>query len=246
MIDIAMLSCNRMRITEISIRELASRTLTPYRLLVLDNGSVDGSQDMLSDLYDEGLIHYLQLDQENTGVHWGHNELLEAVKSAPFYICTDGDIVPQFPVKGVDWLELLVRLAKRNPDYGAISLRPHVMIGEPLDRFDGSPEIREMSHTGAWLRLMEPAVVREVGGWKKEKKPSRNNEDWYICGKLKKAGYKVGIARDIRAIHQFGKEEVGEDPWGYPRGVKHGHRPVWPPVNHSAWDRLGIDWETCR
>ena len=168
------------------------------------------------------------------------------VASVAFYICTDGDIVPQAPVEGVDWITRLLGLVILNPEYGAISLRPHVMIGEPTDRFDESPEIREMSHTGAWLRLMRTDVVREVGGWKKEKKPSRNNEDWYICGKLKKAGYKVGIARDIRAIHLFGKTSAGEDPWGYPQGVEHGHRAVWPPVNHFAWNRLGVGWETCQ
>jgi len=211
----------------------------------MDNGSVDGSQDMLSGLFIEGLIHHLELGSENIGVHMGFNELLGMVGTG-IYICTDNDLIPQSPIDGKDWLSLLLDLAKKSPEYGAIAVRPHVMIGEPPDRFDNSPEIREMSHAGACLRLMYTNTIHELGGWKHEKSPSRNNEEWFICAKLKKAGYKVGYSRDIRCLHQFGKVSFGEDPWGYPEGVEHGHRAMWPPVNHSDWNRLGIDWETCQ
>lgn len=245
MIDVCILACNRKRITELCIRELRARTTTPHRLVVLDNGSEDGTMEMLEGLFTEGLISKLVLLEENTGVHVGFNALLDLVTSEPYYICTDADLIPAVPVEGRDWLGRLVELADANPEYGAIACRPHILIGEPADRFDGCGEIREMSHVGAHLRVMRVSAVRECGGWKKEKVPSRNNEDWYIAAQLKKLGLKVGYSSQIRCIHEFGQPELGEDPWGYPEGVEHGHVDRWPPVDRFSWDIRGIDWLTC-
>ena len=243
-VDIALLSCNRRRITEASIRAIRARTTTPHRLIVLDNGSVDESADLVRDLYAEGLIDAFLISDDNNGVHWGFNRLLDTVTSDP-YICTDNDIIPPVPVDGVDWLARLLALAERHPEYAAIACRPHVMIGDNVKRmFADAPEIVERDHVGAVLRLMRTSAVRDVGGWRKVKQASRNNEEWYICGRLRKAGWRVGYARDLPIIHLFGEGD-DEDPWGYPLDVEHGHRDRWPPVNHYGWQRMGIDWETC-
>lgn len=245
MIDICMLTCNRARITDISIREIAARTTTPYKLHVLDNGSEDGTPDLLTDLWKEGLVHHLTFSNTNYGVHWGFNRLLEMV-TGPLYICTDPDIVPPSPTDEGDWLARLLALMERNPEYAAIACRPHVMIGDnAAAMFADSPPVRERGHVGAVLRLMRANEVRGVGGWRRVRQPSRNNEEWYICGQLHKADWKVGYARDIQCIHLWGDADYGEDPWGYPLGVEHGHKDRWPPVNHYSWERMGIDWESC-
>jgi GT2 family glycosyltransferase len=243
-IHICMLTCNRRRITETSIRAIRTRTTTPHRLLVLDNGSVDGSADLVKALAAEGLVDGYELSPDNNGVHWGFNRLLE-LASSPLYVCTDNDIIPPVPKDGVDWLARLLALAERNLEFAAIACRPHVMIGDNADRmFADAPEIVQRDHVGAVLRLMRTDLVREVGGWRKVRQASRNNEEWYICGRLRKAGHRVGYARDVRVIHLFGEGD-DEDPWGYPLGVEHGHKDRWPPVNHYGWERMRIDWETC-
>jgi len=258
MIDIAVLTCNRKRIHEISLREIRKRTLMDHRLIVCDNGSEDGTPEMLTALKAEGIIDELILLNENTGVHWGHNVLLEHV-GTQLYVSADGDLIPQtmryYELDHTvleltyDWLEALETVFLRHyhtENYAAIACRPHVMIGDSASKmFESAPVIVERAHVGAVLRLMRTEAVRAVGGWKQVKRPSRNGEERYICGKLRKAGWKVGYARDVRAIHLFGKEEFGEDPWGYPEGSEHGHRDVWPPVNHFGWERLGVNWETC-
>jgi len=246
MIDIAMLVCNRPRITEIAIRELKARTTTPHRLIVLDNGSESETLGVLCGLANERLIDALILSERNYGVHWGHNELLNFVSSGPYYVSTDNDLVPCAPTEEGDWLSRLVDLANLSPDYAAIACRPHVLIGEGANLFDDAPEIKERGHVGAHLRLMFTQATRYAGWDKSARRPSRNNEERWICKGLKAQGYKVGYARDIRCIHLFGETELGEDPWGYEQGSEHGHREVSPPVNVFAWDRQGVDWQTCQ
>ena len=246
-IDIALLSCNRRRITEASIRAIQERTTTPHRLLVLDNGSVDGSDELIKDLVIEGLIDEFYLSTDNNGVHWGFNFLLDLVDSDP-YICTDNDIIPPVPVDGRDWLARLLDLGERHPDYAAIACRPHVMIGDNVKRMIAdAPEVVQRGHVGAVLRLMRPGLVREVGGWERGVRPSRNHEERFICKRLQKAGYKTGYSTFIQCIHLFGDSDLGEDPHGYSAGMYHeGHREIWPPANHYGWERMKIDWQTCR
>jgi GT2 family glycosyltransferase len=248
MIDIAMLSCNRKRITELCIKEIHARTPSFHRLIVMDNGSEDSTADMLLELYSQGLISKLALLNENMGVHFGFNQLLKVVDSTPYYICTDADLIPCSPVDGKDWLARLIELADAHPNFGAISCRPHVFIGG-IPNWDESHEVIEVPWAGAALRLMRTEVVRQVGGWENVKRPSRNGEERWISDRLHEAGYKVGYARDLWTIHCFGEESLSEDPWGYPGEMKpqdHGHRKIWPPAHHSSWDRIGIDWKSCR
>ena len=114
---------------------------------------------MLQGLQDRGLVDKLICMGENTGVHWGHNTLLDLVESEPWYVSTDNDLVPSVPVDGDDWLSRLIKLGRENPEYGAIACRPHILIGEGRDLFDIPGDIRGRGHVGAHLRLMQTNSV---------------------------------------------------------------------------------------
>jgi len=244
MIDICMLTCDRARITVQAIIELHRRTTMLYRLVVLDNGSVDETPIALVRLQTAGMIHRLEFSHENYGVHWGHNQLLEMVDTE-LYVSTDNDLIPSVPVDGKDWLQRLVDLMQERPDYAAVAARPHTLPGEHGDKFKNAPEVLSVNHCGAHLRLMRTAAVREVGGWRKHQKPGRNDEEKWICGQLKRAGWLSGYARDVRCIHLWGEPDLGEDDWGYAAGSDHGHRAIWPPPHTFAWHRRRVDWESC-
>jgi GT2 family glycosyltransferase len=233
------------------LRELAHRTPhTPHRTIVVDNGSTDGTVEMLHDLWEEGIVNVLVLNPENWGIHWGHNRRLELVRS-DLYVATDDDLVPEAPRNGTDWLGKLVALMEARPELAAVACPPHFMVGDSVERLLAHPKgdegVVERGHIGGHLRLMRTQAVRDVGGWQDTKRPKRNNEEKWICSRLRKAGWWVGYARDVRAIVLWGEE--GEDPWGYDGDCKpedHGHREIWPPVNRYSWQRQGVDWETCR
>lgn len=235
-IDICILSYNRKDFTRMCLEEIAARTKHPHRVIVVDNGSTDGTAEWLKEKESGSLIDDLVLNPENWGVHGGWNLALEQVTSE-LMVSTDNDIIPQ-----PGWLCLLVDLMERFPEYGAVCLRAQAFIGQGGDLFKDSPEIKPRSHIPAYGRIMRTSITKEMGGWRNTKKSGRNNEDWTVGRRMKKAGYKVGFSRDIRCIHLWGDEDSH---WGYPIGEEVGHREIWPPTYKSNWDLKGFDWNTC-
>lgn len=230
-IDIVMVTYNRKEFTDKSITYLKERTRTPYRLIVVDNNSNDGTQEMLFKMKQEGLIHHLILLEENYGIHMAKNYGLALVRSTPYYIDTDNDILCA-DLEPDDWIQRLVNLMDKYPKFGAITCRPQVLVGRGGNEFDVPEEVVKFNHTGAHLRIMRTEIVRQVGGWEKNWTANRNHEDSFIAARLAEAGYDVGYARDVRVFHLFGVN------WGY-KDIPietHGHRAMWPPSEH--WDTL--------
>ncbi len=231
-IDIVMVTYNRLEFTKKAITYLKERTKTPYRLIVVDNNSNDGTQEALFALKQNGYIQHLILLQENYGIHMAKNYGLALVRSTPYYIDTDNDILCASYPDGKDWVGRLVELMDKYPKFGAITCRPQVLVGRGGREFEVPEEIVKFNHTGAHLRIMRTEVVRQVGGWEKNWTANRNHEDSFIAARLFDVQYDVGYAKDVRCFHMFGEN------WGYkeiPIDV-HGHRAMWPPPEH--WDRL--------
>jgi glycosyltransferase involved in cell wall biosynthesis len=230
-----MTSYNRVDYTKLMVEEIAKRTNTPYRLIIVDNGSTDGSAQVITRLTEMGLVHIPILLDRNLGLERAKNIGLSCVYS-DFYIDTDNDIIPESQ-DGTDWLAKLLKLIKDNPDYGGIACRSQALIGEPGDAFASCGEVRE-GNAGAHLRIMHTDSVRGVDGWNNYF--TNRSEEKGIRQRLGKVGLKTGYARDIRCIHLFG------DNWGYKETTDHFHREVWPPVKTYDYSNVGVDWKTCR
>lgn len=199
-IDIFITTYERQQFSKECIKYLVERTKHPYRLFVIDNGGNDYLKD------DPNVFLYIGLSQ-NIGIHAAWNLALSLAESE-FFITLDPDLLA--PSLHPDWLTQLVEFIKERPDYGAISLHPHVFIGaagiDPLDDED----VKERNMCGAVFRIMRTELIREVGGWEHKIEAGRNHEEKTICSRLQTAGYKVGITSRLRAYHMFG------DNWGYP------------------------------
>lgn len=210
--------------TEQTITYLKERTIYPYRLFMIDQG---GNDEVLEHA-DEVVFLRVKFNH-NIGIHGAWNCAL-AFAESEYFITSDNDIL--VPKLDPDWLTQLVKLMDERPDYGAISLHPHIFIGRGMLDPKDPEDVKEESHCGAVMRIMRTEAVRKTQGWEHVIRSSRNHEEHTICGRLREVGYKVGICTRLRAFHSFGNEET--DPWGYPKTMKpadHGHREIWPPVN---------------
>ena len=223
-----MVTFNRKEFTQKCLKYLSDRTKTPLRIIVVDNNSDDGSQEMLFKMKQNGLIHHLILLEENYGIHMAKNYGLSLVRSEPYYIDTDNDLLCSSTEP--DWVSRLVSLMERYPKFGAIACRPQVLVGTGGGQFK-EEEVVKFGHVGGHLRIMNTKLVRKVGGWAKVWDAKRNSEDKWIAERIREAGLEVGYASDVRCWHMFGEN------WGYKdMPVKdHGHNEMWPPPEH--WDR---------
>ena len=238
-IDIFITAYLRPEFTKQTIKYLFERTKYPFRLFLIDNGGNGWIPKHLS----EYKMHYINLG-ENMGIHAAWNIAL-ALAESEYFITSDNDIyVPdlyevyfEHTRKGLlianeriyspDWLTRLVKFMDERPDYGAISLHPHVFIGAAGIDPNEPQDVVERNMCGAVMRIMQTEAVRNAGGWEHKIDPKRNHEERTICSRLQARGYKVGIASRIRAYHPFGKDTGGN--WGYPAAITpemQGHNPA--------------------
>ena len=214
-VDILLVTYHRKNLTYMTLESIYQRTRTPYRLIVVDNGSPEDMRDMLREYQKKDIIKVLVLLDRNWGLEYAKNTGLRFVESEPYFINTDNDLLIQ--LSDPDWLSQMVNLMEKNSDYGAIAVRPQILYGVP-NIFSKDREIGEFYVCGGSYRIMRTDIVRKYR-WRDEWNDSRS-EEWKICGEIHKEGFRTGYARDIRCYHLFGKGN-----WGYDKGVPHYHVP---------------------
>ena len=223
-----------------TLESIYQRTRTPYRLIVVDNGSSDDMQQMLKMYHDKGVIKVLILLDRNFGLEHAKNTGLRAVTSKPYFVNTDNDLLIESPSGGTDWLAKMIKIMDDHPEFGAVAARPQVQLGlHNIYQTEIRPDGTEVKHTtdddqigfynggngpcGGSYRIMRTEPVKKIG-WRglddaSEDDPTLSrSEEWRICGGLNKQGYKCGFAKHVRCYHLFGKEN-----WGYGKGVPHYH-----------------------
>lgn len=215
-IDIFITCYLRQAYTQKTLEYLEQRTKHPYRLFVIDNG---GNDEVMEEALKQNKVFLRVKNSYNVGIHAAWNMAL-AMAESEYFITSDNDIY--VPDLEPDWLEQMVKFMDERPDYGAISLHPHIFIGAAGIDPNDEEDVKERNMCGAVMRIMRTEAVRKAGGWEHVIRTSRNHEERTICSRLQTAGYKVGVASRIRAYHPFGSN------WGYPPEITpemQGHNP---------------------
>lgn len=220
-IDLFILCYKRKEYTRQTLKYLFERTTYPMRVFLLIQENDKESNDVADEFEDK--IFMRVNFSINGGVHMGWDVALSLAESE-YFITMDNDIwlpAPQSPTPDMhlakDWLETLVGFMNERPDYGAISLHPHIFIGATgIDPHDPE-DVKERNMAGAVARIMRREAVWKAGGWEKKIEAGRNHEERVICSRLQTLGFKIGICSRLRAYHPFGKGvEDGGGGWGYP------------------------------
>ena len=99
-------------------------TKHPFRIIVIDNGSTDGTREWLEKMKKAGLIGKLILSKENKMLTDSFNDGLEHVDSEIFITAAD-DLIPPYKKHpygdNVCWLTMLLATFEANPKYGSIN-----------------------------------------------------------------------------------------------------------------------------
>lgn len=158
-VNITMVTFNRAAYTRQSIDSITETAGYPYELTVVDNGSRDGTVDLLREFHGRGIIHRVILNPENRGVAFAANQGW-AGSARPYYMKIDNDIV--FMKSG--WLRDLVTACDSLPDVGAVGYNFETR-SYPLQIVEGIPVRPKEGNLGGCAILIPDRVHGQVGFW---------------------------------------------------------------------------------
>ena len=193
-----------------------AHTAVPCRLIVIDNGSSDGTGEYLTSIKGTETVKILLvLNSENKGFAGGMNQGLE-LTDAPYVCFANNDLIF---TKG--WLEEVISVFESNKKIGILNpnsnnLGAHpenlgkidVFAGELQNKFKGV--FAEMPFCVGFCMFIRREVIDKVGGLSAEFSPVFFEDTDYSLKALK-AGYLIGVAKGSYVWH---KEHASVDRLG--------------------------------
>ena len=147
-VTILLTTYNRIELLKKTIKYINERTFYPYRIIVIDNNSTDGTKHFLKEKKVQGQIFDHLFLEENIGqsralnkgfelIEWWENE--KRRPSSDFFITTNDDIYPPMFEPKNCWLKRMIDIFERNePEYGGLCQR---IQRTPRNEIDESKEI---------------------------------------------------------------------------------------------------------
>lgn len=145
-IDIILITYNRLAITRKTIEELHKRLKTPFRLIVVDDMSIDGTAEYLQKMKDEGVVQVFE-QLENSNICQAYNRGYEFVKSDYFLTMQDDITVPELDVCVI---QQLIDLMEKNLDHAGIGCRIQRIPNMDWQEGDLTPARKSLS---AYFRI---------------------------------------------------------------------------------------------
>lgn len=143
--SIVMAVCNLIGFTRLCVDYIIKNTTTPYELVIVDNGSVDGTREYIAGLPKEIDVKYLR-NTTNLGPIIAINQGIKAAKYD--YICQMHNDVVIFEY---GWLDKIITIMEAAPDIGIVCL-----AGRQYIRKDASCDEDTLKHNLLSIGLNPP------------------------------------------------------------------------------------------
>jgi hypothetical protein len=189
-IDIIMLTHDRLEHLVATLDALEARTPEPYRLTIVDNASGPELRNWLEE--NRHRFHQLILRPINEHVP-AFTHGIDGTISDPFVV-TDPDVI--VPELEPSWLARMLDLMDRHPDFG--------LIGAGLDQVNLPPVLPPERIDPAKVvddEIVETGVGTILQFIRRDAFVTAYRSDGQACTSVRRAGYRVGWAPDIRALH---------------------------------------------
>jgi GT2 family glycosyltransferase len=134
-VAVIIVNANGGELLERALRAVVRQTLSPRRVLVVDNASVDGSVDGLEDRHPA--VEVLRLDR-NVGFGAANNIGVHAASDCEWVALLNPDAFPE-----PRWLEALLAAARAEPDYSFFASR--LLLADDPGKLDGTGDVYHVS-----------------------------------------------------------------------------------------------------
>lgn len=205
LIDIALLTWNRIELTRKCIDSILKYTTVPFNLMVADNNSTDGTREYLLDLYRSKKIHRLLLFDRNTGVACATNSLWELSQS-DYFFKLDNDI----EIKRPGWASEMSGIIQRNPevDITAFSFLKQFQNRDfPLITLSGGDTVQDTRFFGGGCFMIPKKTHRKLGYFCEDYGLYGEEDDDY-SHRAQESNLKICFLRDSDwMVHNYHKSD---------------------------------------
>ncbi len=258
--SIIILTHNGIEHTEKCLASIETHTPEPHELIIVDNGSTDGTLDYLRDHISAHDNIRVVANRTNRGFAAGNNQGLALARGEYVLLLNNDTIVTQ------GWLQRMLQVFKAHPDVGVVGPMSNYVSGpqlvrdvsykglEGLETFavewaqghDG--QSAEATRVVGFCLLTRKEVITRIGGLD-EQFGSGNFEDDDFCIRAFQVGFRARIALDV-FIHHTGSQtfkaakidyrqslmrnwELFKAKWGIPAGAPYEKGYRFPPQSAS-------------
>ncbi|WP_270407381.1 glycosyltransferase [Paenibacillus timonensis] len=220
LVSLIVLAKNQLAYTKLCVESIYRHTRVPFELILVDNGSTDGTRAYFKDL---ALIHNnikLVLNVDNKGYGGGNNQGL-ACSTGDFVILLNNDVIVTR-----DWVQGMLNAQQSHPKCGIVGpvsnyVPAPQLIQDPLysvEHLDTYAAYYRKAHAGRTLvvnrvigfcMLIKREVVDTIGGFDLRYEIG-NFEDDDLCIRALLAGYECIVAQEV-FIHHFGSTTFKND-----------------------------------
>jgi GT2 family glycosyltransferase/2-polyprenyl-3-methyl-5-hydroxy-6-metoxy-1,4-benzoquinol methylase len=220
--SIVILTLNNLEYTKQCIESIRRYTPEAYEIIVVDNGSKDGTIEYLESQPDIKLIK----NPTNLGFALGNNIGMKEARGDYIVVLNNDTIVTQ------GWLTRLIACAESDPSIGIVGPRSNYVAGiqivkdVPYDNdmnamqefarkwsIENSGKYEETIRVIGFCMLIKREVIEKIGGFDPLYE-SGNFEDDDFCIRAIRAGFKIKIAHDV-FIHHYGSKTFASEKINY-------------------------------
>ena len=203
--SIIILTHDQLPYTRQCLESIRLRTLAPYELIVVDNGSQDGTVEYLRQQRDVRLL----ANDHNLGFPAGCNQGIHAARGEQVLLLNNDVVVT------TGWLERMLAALTSDPAVGLVGPSSNYVSGSQqidvpypdLTQLDGFAWHWGQAHAGQWLEtdrlvgfclLFRRELVHKIG-LLDERFGVGNFEDDDFCRRARDAGYRASCPGRLRA-----------------------------------------------
>lgn len=205
---IMMVTYNRLDLTKRMLDSFFPNTIGPYHLIIVDNGSTDGTQEWLTEMVKENAAKItLHFNKENKGIAVGRNQglqLADTLVPEAEYLCTiDNDIDVHY-----DWLRQCIDLIKDNPRL-AIGINFEGTEYPLVTRNGKSFQKKSDGNLGTACSVFHRDLHKKIGFFTLDYGLyGEEDADWYFRARM--AGWEIGYLPGKGSHFGEGDLDVGE------------------------------------